>query len=260
MKTELSKNRIGLALGGGAALGAAHIGVLHAIEDFDIDIHCISGASVGAVVGTFYAFGVPLEEVKHFALHLGWSDILHLNISKMGLLSNEALGRMVQSRLGNCCLEDACLPLAIIATDVERAEEVIITRGDIKRAIMASTALPGIFLPIEYEGRMLVDGGLLQNVPLSPLSDMGADFRIGVDLTAKRGQYPRPQNLIGVMTNAIEMGIARTTRFQAQIADLLICPDLSDFTGVDANHTDKLIQRGYEAAWQALNAKERGKS
>lgn len=252
MKNELSQKRVGLALGGGAALGAIHIGALNALKDFGVQPHCIAGASVGAVVATFHAFGVPLDEIKHFALHLGWSDILHFNVSKMGLLSNETLGRMAQSRLGNCCLEDAELPVAVVATDIERAEEVFITKGDIKTAIMASTALPGIFSPIEREGRLLVDGGVLENVPLSPLRDMGAEFLIGVDLTDKRGNYPRPHNLIGVMINAIEMGITRTTRLQTQAADLLISPDLSDFKAIDASQTEHIIQRGYEATCQAL--------
>ncbi|MFO7970679.1 MAG: patatin-like phospholipase family protein [Desulfobacterales bacterium] len=248
MRTEFSRKKIGVALGGGAALGAAHIGILNALEDLDIEIQCIAGTSVGAVVSIFYAFGVPLDEIKHLALRLKWSDTLRFNLSKMGLLSNERLGRMVQGRLGNCCLQDAPLPLAIVATDIEHAEKVVITEGDIKSAIMASTCVPGVFEPVERNGRVLVDGGLLENVPLSPLCDMGAEFRIGVDLIAKHGNYSRPHHMIDVIINAIEMAIKYSTRIQTQAADLLICPDLSDFMITNTRRTDQLIQRGYEAA------------
>ena len=252
MPIDLSEKRIGLALGGGAVLGAAHIGVLKAFEEMGIRIHCIAGASVGAVVATLYAFGVPLPEIENFALHLTWRDTSRLNVSKMGLFSNEALGRMIQSWLGNACLQDARMPLAVMVTDVVRAERFSVTEGDIKTAIMASTCVPGAFVPVEVDGQILVDGGLLENVPLTPLTEMGADFRVGVDLTARR-EYPRPNHIIDVITNAIEMALACSTRIQTQAADLLICPDLSAYTFVDTGHVDELIHKGYDAAMQSFD-------
>jgi NTE family protein len=251
MATEFSGRRIGLALGGGAVLGAAHIGVLKAFEALQIKIHCIAGTSVGAVVATLYAFGIPLSEIEHFALHVKWHDTSRLHLSKMGLLSNESLGRMVQGWLGNACLQDAAMPLAIVATDIERAEKLVLCNGDIKTAIMASTCVPGVFVPVETGGRILVDGGLLENVPLSPLCSMGADFRIGVDLTARR-EYPRPHHIFDVMINSIELALSCSTRIQTQAADLLICPDLSVYSFVDTGHVQELIEKGYEAARQAL--------
>ena len=251
MKAELVGKKIGIALGGGGVLGAAHVGVLKAFEELDIAINCIAGASAGAVMAALYAFGVPLPEIEHFALHLKWPDTLRVDVSKMGFFSNEALGRMIQSRLGNCCLEDAKTKLAIVATDIERAEKIIFTHGDIKTAVMASTCVPGIFSPVEIDGKMMVDGGLLENVPLSPLRRMGADYRIGVDLTA-RHKYPRPHHIIDVMINAIEMSLACSTKLQTKEADLLISPDLSAYTFVNTDHVDELIEKGYEAAYQAL--------
>jgi len=254
MHPDLAHKKIGLALGGGAVLGAAHIGVLKAFEALGIKICCIAGASVGAVVAALYAFNVPLPEIEHFALHLRWQDASRFNLSKMGLLSNEALGRMVQGRLGNVCQQDASMPLAIVATDIEKAEKLTIRRGDIKSAIMATTCVPGVFIPVEAGERILVDGGLLENVPLSPLCPMGADYRIGVDLTARRA-YPRPKHLIDVMVNSLEMALSCSTRIQTRAADMLICPDLNAYSFVDTGHVDEMIEKGYKAAWQALAGK-----
>ncbi len=251
MHQELYRKRVGLALGGGAVLGAAHIGVLKAFEELGVKIHCISGASVGAVVAALFAFRVPLPEIEHFALNLKWQDTTRLNISKMGLLSNESLGRMVQGRLGNVSLQEASVPLAIVATDIENAEKVVFRSGDIKTAVMASTCVPGVYTPVEAGGRLLVDGGLLENVPLSPLRAMGADFLAGVDLTARR-EYPRPRHLIDVIANSIEMALSFSTRLQTREADLLICPDLKAYSFVDTGHVDELIEKGYEAACQSL--------
>jgi len=247
-----SRKKVGLALGGGAVLGAAHIGVLKAFAELGIQIHCITGASVGAVVATLHAFGIPLSEMEHFALHLKWPDSTRLHISKMGLLSNEALGRMIQGRLGNAGIQEASIPLAIPATDIESGEKLVFTSGDIKTAIMASTCVPGIFVPVELHGRMLVDGGLLENVPLSLLSGLGADFRVGVDLTARR-EFPRPDHMIDVIGNAIEMALACSTRIQTKAADFLICPDLSGYSFVGTGHVDELIRKGYDAALAALS-------
>ena len=253
MKFELRNRRIGVALGGGAVLGAAHVGVLKAFEDSGVKIHCVSGVSAGAIIGTLYAFGVSIDEIKAFALKVRWSDVAHFDISKMGVLSNEALGRMVQSWLSPCCMQDARLPVAVLAADIETAEKIVITKGDIKTAMMATSCVPGVFAPVKRKGRLLVDGGLLENVPLSPLKDMGADFSIGVDLTARRERYPKPHHMIDVIANSVEIIMNSATRLQTAGADMLICPELGNYSLVDPSHTAEVIEKGYAAAWQALN-------
>jgi NTE family protein len=252
MKPELRDRKIGLALGGGAVLGAAHIGVLKAFEDAGMKIHCLAGTSSGAVIGLLYAFRVPLEEIEDFSLRLKWSDAASFHLSRVGLLSNEVLGRMVQSRLSPCCLQDASLPVAVLATDLELGGKVVLTRGDIKTAVMATTCIPVVFEPVERNGRMLADGGLLENVPLSPLKEMGADFLIGVDLTARRTRYRRPNHMIEVIANSIEIVMANATRLQTRRADILICPELGDYSLTDPSYTDEVIEKGYAAAWQTL--------
>ncbi|MDZ7797262.1 MAG: patatin-like phospholipase family protein [Candidatus Marinimicrobia bacterium] len=129
MKKFKKNKKIGLALGGGAVLGAAHIGVLKAIEELDIPIHCIAGTSIGAFVAAFYANGKGWEEIRDIAMDLKWLDLSGLSLSKLGLLSNEKMGKFVEKHLGRSTIEDANIPLAMIATNIASGEKIVLQKG-----------------------------------------------------------------------------------------------------------------------------------
>ena len=178
---KLKKNRkIGLALGGGAVLGAAHVGVLRALEEFDISINCVAGTSIGAFISAFFAFNKHWTEIKEITLDLNWLDISALSLSKMGLLSNEKLGKLITEHIGDVNFAKADIPIAMISTDISNGEKIILKEGKVADAVMASTCIPGIFIPLEIGNKLLVDGGIVENVPITPLKEMGADFVIGV--------------------------------------------------------------------------------
>ncbi len=225
--TSVAPHTTGLALGGGAVLGAAHVGVLKALHEHKVEVNCITGTSIGALVGAFYAFGKSVDEIESVAAELSWLDVTSFSLTKYGLLSNKSLGKLITDHLG-------------IAT----GEKVVIKEGPVAEAVMASTCLPGIFKPVRWGERFLVDGGIVENVPVMTLRELGATRTIGVDLNAKQGSSS-PKNILEVITNSFHFLIKSTTRMQVQDCDLLIEPDLSKFNMVDTRKTKKLIGQGY---------------
>lgn len=250
----MSENsKLGLALGGGATLGAAHIGILKALEERSIDVHFISGTSIGAYIAALYAFGTSPSEIEEEIRGLDWLDISGFSLQKLkfGLLTNDKLGDSIEKRLGDARVEDAQTPLAIVATDVASCNKVVLTECPVSQAVMASTAVPGLFAPVEIDEQMLVDGGLVENVPVSPLKEAGADPIIAVDLGAQRS-YRKPEDLIDVLINSIDIAIDNATRLQTSDADLVISPKVRAYSRTDTSRISELIDEGYKACRAAL--------
>ncbi len=243
--------KIGLALGGGAVLGAVHIGVLRAMDEFGISVDYISGTSIGAFVSAFYANEIKWHEIRDIALDLNWLDLSGISFSHLGILSNDKIGKLIRENIGDIALEDSKIPVAMVTTDIVSGEKVVLTRGDIGQAAMASTCIPGVFAPIEIDGNLLVDGGMVESVPISPLQDMGAEFIIAVDLNS-RNKEKIPENIVEVMLRSFNIMSKTAARLQVQKADIIIAPDLSDFNVIDMDQTPDLIERGYSEAMSAL--------
>lgn len=245
MKLNPFNTRIGLALGGGAAKGIAHIGVLKAFEEEQIRIHCISGTSVGALVASYHAFGRPAESILSICSELNLSKILDFTLKRGGLFSTNSIREMIHRDLGDCRIEDANIPLAICATDIETGEQLIFRKGNLADAVCASMAVPGLFVPVEIDGRILVDGGLVENVPISPLAEMGAGIIVAVDLSHV-GRYPKPEDTLDVISNAINIGIDFNTRKQLKKADIAVPLDLSGYSLTNnADRVEELYLEGY---------------
>lgn len=245
MKLNPFNTHIGLALGGGAAKGIAHIGVLKAFEEEQIRIHCISGTSVGALVASYHAFGRPAESILSICSTLNLSRILNFTFERGGLFSTDSIREMIYRDLGDCRIEDANIPLAICATDIETGEQMIFRKGNLADAVCASMAVPGLFVPVEIDGRILVDGGLVENVPISPLAKMGAGITVAVDLSYV-SRYPKPEDTLDVISNAINIGIDFNTRKQLKKADIAVPLDLSGYSLTNnADRVDELYREGY---------------
>ncbi len=244
-------SKTGLALGGGAVLGAAHVGVLKALEEANIKIDFITGTSIGAFVAVFYAFGIDLGTIEKIAKELKWIDIANITLSKYGLLSNEKFGELINEHIRDKNLEDSDIPLAIIASDVASGEKVVLDKGPVANAVMASTCIPGIFKPVEIDNLMLVDGGIVENVPIDTVKKLGAEFVIGVDLNAKH-RYAKPENILDVILNSFHFIMKHSVKYQTANADLLIKPDLSAFNRSDIKQVEDLMQKGYLDAKTSL--------
>ncbi|MEA1979480.1 MAG: patatin-like phospholipase family protein [candidate division Zixibacteria bacterium] len=177
--------KIGLALGGGSARGWAHIGVIHALTEAGIDIDYIAGTSIGSVVGSVFASG-NIRDLEEVAVQLDWKRIAYLFdvvLPKSGLIDGKKVAGFVQNHLRKTNIEELPIPFCAVSTDLNTGEEVVIGEGDIIDAVRASISIPGIFTPVKNNGRILVDGGLVNPVPVSVVREMGADFIIAVDLS-----------------------------------------------------------------------------
>lgn len=245
-------NHLGVALGGGAALGSAHVGILKAMYELEIVPEYISGTSIGAFVAAHIAFGVPIGKIEEIALDLNWLDITGFKISKLGLLSNDKLGKLILERIGKVNIEDSEIPLCMISTDISSGKKVILNSGPLYKAVMASTCLPGIFVPVEWDDMLLVDGVLCENVPVSPLKEMGAKDIIAIDLTTNR-EYKRPDDIVDVLSNTFDIGLNNMIENQIKSDNLIwIKPKLSAYNKADTRQTEQLIKEGYEAAMEIL--------
>ena len=180
----MTGTRVGLALGSGAARGWAHLGVIRALEQAGIEVEVIVGTSMGAFVGAAYAAG-QLERLEEVALGMQWRTVLGLldiRLRHAGLIDGVRVESFVREHVRSIRFDELHIPFAAVATDIFEAERVVLDRGDLIRAVRASISLPGIFTPVEHEGRLLMDGGLVDPVPVSVARAMGADRVIAVDL------------------------------------------------------------------------------
>lgn len=245
MKLNPFNTKIGLALGGGAAKGIAHVGVLKAFEEEGVKIHCVSGTSIGALVAAYHAFGKNADEIMKVGRELSFSKIANFTLRRRGMFTTDSIEEMILRDLGDVDIENALKPLAIIATDITTGEKVVFRKGKLAKAVAASVAVPGAYVPVEYMGRLLVDGGITENVPTSVLEKMGAGILVGIDLNGVK-KYPYPKDILGVLGNAFDIAIDLRTRDQLKTCDVLVSLDLSDYSRLgNVEDADKLFLEGY---------------
>jgi NTE family protein len=246
--------KIGLALGGGAARGLAHIGVLKVLEEQRIGIHFIAGTSAGSLIGSLYCAGFSWQRIKDTARDIDWSDLVSPTWPTLGIVSPQKLEKTLNRLLGSKRFEDLNIPFRAVAVDITSGEEVVLGSGSVARAVRASCSIPGIFEPTELEGRLLVDGGLMNDVPTDVVRDMGADRVIGVDLNADRVVPKRPENLIEIFYRSLNILIYNSAQRARRVADLMMVPRLQGFAYHDLGRLDELIERGERAARDQMEA------
>src|SRR5438105_396925 len=193
--------RVGVALSGGAARGMAHIGVLRALEENAIPIDAIAGASAGALVGGLYAAGLSIAQLEAMARKFRWRHMGRVGFSRLGLQSNAPMEKFLRATLPITRFEDLRIPFAALATDLRNGTVVVLRdKGELPFAIRASVCLPAFYVPVrDPEGRLLVDGGLVANLPISYTRDLGADIVIAVDVGADGARFMEtPQTALGV--------------------------------------------------------------
>jgi len=253
MKWNLFNTTVGVALGGGGARGIAHIGVLKALEENNIEVSYISGTSIGALVASYYAFGKNINDIKEIGKTLNLTSVIGFSLHKKGLFSTKSLERMILDDLGDVNIEDANIPLAICTTDISTGEQVTLTHGKLTKAVCASTAIPGVFIPIEIENRTLIDGGISENVPISLLDKMGAGITLGINLNGSQS-YPPPDDMITIMGNAIDIAIDLRTKDQLRKADFVISLNLEKYSRLDnSKQFEEIYNEGYQHTKQKIN-------
>ncbi|MER3430488.1 MAG: esterase [Blastocatellia bacterium] len=242
--------KVGIALSGGGARGFAHIGVLKALQENGIPVDVIAGTSAGSFAGGAFAAGLEPDEIVSVGNKIRWTDIAAFSYSRRGILTNLPLGEFVKSNFPTVRLEQLRIPFAACACDLETGEEVIFREsGDLSIAIRASCAIPGIFVPVDSNGRQLIDGGVITPMPTRIVREMGAGFVIAVDLIACGSTYwGTPRNLLGTFFQSAMMLLRSASRFQHFHADVVVEPQLSHVRPDELDKREEMIEIGYRAA------------
>ena len=258
MRSGLSRKptepRIGLALGGGFARGIAHVGVLRVLEQNKIPISVIAGVSSGSIVAAAVASGASADEIQQVALSMKFRDFARWTLSFLGLAGSDRMITFLTRLLKANKFEDMRLPLAIVATDLSSGRPVTFHgKGDVVMPIRASCAYPGLFLPIRYQGRLLVDGFVSMEVPAEPLLQMGADRVISVAIPNQEGTGDYA-NMLSVMSRCFQIMSGRTQNSWRRYSSVVIAPPVADMSWDSFASANKLIQAGEQAARAALPA------
>lgn len=248
----MTRPKVGLALGSGAARGLAHIGVLKVLEREGIPVDMIAGSSMGSLIGAIYANGADLTMIEQLAIHLKRSHWLDFTLPRRGLVAGERIRELVRLLTHRKNLEELRIPTAVVATDLTRGERVVFTSGPIDLAVRASVSIPGIFEPVEWEGRTLVDGGVIDRVPASVVREMGADVVIAVDVIPQTGRL-KIRNIFDVITQSLEVMERQMTGPKIGAADVVLQPDMSDISPTAFTRVDVCVRRGEEAALSKLD-------
>lgn len=246
-----SPPRIGLALGGGAARGFAHIGVIQVLEEAGIKPDLVVGTSAGSLVAALYAAGRSGAELASLAINMDESALTDWSFPGRGVIRGEALARYVRQQVGGRNIEHFKLPLGIVATDLDSGQPILFRRGDPGMAVRASSAVPAVFQPVRIGEREYVDGGLVAPVPVQFARQMGAELVLAVDIsTPPDGQATGDAMRMLLQTFAI-MG-KRISSYELRDADIVLRPLLAGIGSADFSARQRAIQAGRDAALLAL--------
>ncbi|WP_349815940.1 patatin-like phospholipase family protein [Curvibacter sp. CHRR-16] len=245
--------KVGLALGGGAARGFAHVGVIQVLEENGITPNLVAGTSAGSLVAALYASGKTGRQLQQVAEGMDESTIADwtLPLFNRGLLRGEALAKFVNNQVGNKLMEEMPVPLGILATDLSTGNEVLFRRGDTGTAVRASSSVPGVFQPVKIAGHDYVDGGLVAPVPVSAARKMGADLVIAVDISSPPEGAPTNGTLEVLLQTFTIMGKS-INQFELQKADVVVRPVLTGIGSSDFTARKRSIEAGRQAMLKAL--------
>jgi NTE family protein len=272
---------IGLALSGGGALGLTEIGVIRWMEENHIPVDRIAGTSMGSIIGSMYATGMSPEEIQKFAKKINWDEAFlpepgYAEISYRrkqdrrdflvaaplglknglrgpnGLNSGQAAGllldRIAFPNSGVTDFDDLPIPFRCVATDMQSGEAVVLRSGYLADAVRASMAIPGVFTPVELNGRILSDGGMVQNIPVETARSMGAETVVAIELHYPPGDVGQLSTLVGVLSRAIDVMITQNEHRSLALAQTKVRIDMKGFAITDYNRLDELVELGYKAA------------
>jgi NTE family protein len=245
--------RIGLALGGGAARGFAHVGVIEVLEEAGIKPDLVVGTSAGSLVAALYASGRNGRQLQATAVAMDEAAFADwtLPIFNRGVLRGEALARYVDAQVGHKLIENMAMPLGIVATDLNTGQGVLFRRGDTGTAVRASSAVPAVFLPVKIGAQEFVDGGLVSPVPVRYARQMGAEVVIAVDISSAPEGNPSSDTLQVLLQTFAIMGKS-INRWELRDADVVVRPQLRGMSSADFGGRQRAIAAGRAAMQAAL--------
>ena len=255
VETPKRPPRIGLALGGGAARGFAHVGVIAVLEEAGLKPQLVAGTSAGSLVAALYASGKTSAQLQKSALEMQEVAITDwmLPIFGRGMFRGDALARYVNDAVGGRLIENMAIPLGIVATDLNSGEPVLFRRGDTGTAVRASSAVPAVFVPVKISGKEYVDGGLASPVPVRFARQMGADIVIAVDISSPPESNPAGDTFQILLQTFAIMGKS-INQYELKEADVVVKPSLNGLKSADFSARQRAIDSGRAAMLAALPA------
>lgn len=246
--------KIALVLGGGSAKGFAHIGVIRALEQEKIPIHMIIGTSVGSLIGGLYAANPNSFDLEWLAFKIDRGDILDFSIvySKFGPVQGARLEGFIEHNVKVKKVEDTKIPFTPVATDLNTGETILLERGSLAKAIRASSSIPGIFVPVTFDNRTLVDGGVTNNIPCDIAKAKGADIVIAVNLQKDVKNQAAAESLVDIIAQSISVMMRESSRSKLACADVVIEPDTRGISMFDFTQKKRLMEDGIRAAREAM--------
>ncbi|MDV2685315.1 patatin-like phospholipase family protein [Alkalihalophilus lindianensis] len=248
---EESRPKIGLALGSGGARGFAHIGVIKALEKEKIPIDLLAGSSMGSLVASLYGIGQSTESMERLATMFRRKYYMDFTVPKLGFVNGNRIKELIRLLAKSKNLEDTQVPVSVIATDLKKGERVIMTEGPIAEAVRASIGIPGIFVPEKRDGKVLVDGGVIDRVPVSVVKGMGSDITIAVDVSYFRQELDF-NSVYDVIMQSMDI-MAREMMKPVELdCSVIIRPIVKHTSSLDFSNVERLIERGEEATYEQM--------
>lgn len=245
---------VGLALGAGAARGFAHLGVLQVLRQEGIPIHLISGSSIGSVFGALYAVGHDLQMLEKVAHELKQNFFVDVTVPRLGLLRGKKIEDLLRVLTKGMTFDQLQVPFYAVAVDIEKGERVVLNEGSVAEAVRASIAIPGIFQPKEWQGRLLVDGAVLDRIPIDVAREKGAQVVIAVDV--KYGGYEvtnhKVRSIFDIMLQSVDLLERELIKYYIVEADVVIRPNLSHISPAAFDRIGECVEQGRIATLEAL--------
>ncbi len=242
--------KVNLVLSGGMARGVAHIGVLKALEELDIDVAALSGVSAGAIVSVFYSAGYPPEEMLKILKAIRWLRIFRLKVPRKGLFSFKRAERELRKYIHHERLEELPVKTWICATDFLEGKPLYFSEGELTPILFGSCALPGVFEPVKYENYLLIDGGIVNNLPVEPFRRSRRKL-VGVDVNPTN-RVKKAKGIVHILARSFLLAVRSNVDKRKEFCDLVIVPDIADYSPLDINKIDELYKLGYRKAMEEL--------
>ncbi|TDR76539.1 patatin-like phospholipase family protein [Paludibacterium purpuratum] len=243
--------KIGLALGGGAAKGFAHVGVIKVLEANGIVPDIVTGTSAGSVVGSLYAAGYTPAQLQQIASKLDETNLTDFTLSSRGFIKGERLQAFINAEVQNRPMEKLAKPFGAVSTELDNGQRVVFRLGNTGQAVRASASIPNVFLPVEIAGRRYVDGGLVSPVPVSAAREMGADLVIAVDISA-RPKAGSATGFLSILDQSLNIMSVAALASELKQADVVIRPQVQNIGSASFDARNQAIRAGEVAAQQAI--------
>lgn len=251
--TTTKDKKTGLVLSGGGSRGIAHLGAIKALQENGYTFHEISGSSAGALVGALIAGGYSPDFILETLLSIDLKKFVRFSITRLGLFSIEKVADILHKYLPHNSFEHLKIPLYVCAADIEAGTEIFYSKGELIPPVLASCAIPGVFKPIKFDNRTLVDGGIINNLPLEPLQN-NCDFIIGINVTAV-DKTLKVSNAKDVLLKSLYLSISQQTSRKLAACDIAIEPSrLSRYDPISTKKANEIFTIGYDSARKALDA------